>query len=126
MNFQHFKTDRNRFIGSSLLQDMNFLSPLHPPPQLCLSSSLSGGRMHLPKEGETAIPEMGFQISSPSMESKPWIFKTTVDERDGVLGMSLNLGEEVEEAKSLVGGGNNSGPHSQWSPPMELLFKFFF
>ncbi|TXG60363.1 hypothetical protein EZV62_014936 [Acer yangbiense] len=120
MNFQHLKTDRNRFTGSSLLQDMNFLSPLHPPPQLCLSSPLGGGRMHLPKEGETAIPKMRFQISSPSMENKPWIFKTTVDERDGVLGMSLNLGEEVEEAKSSIGSGNTSGHTNKSGPPSQM------
>ncbi|TXG60367.1 hypothetical protein EZV62_014940 [Acer yangbiense] len=84
MNFQHLQTGRNKFTGSSLLQDMNFLSPLHPPPQFCLSSPLGGGRMHLPKEGETAIPEMRFQISSPLMENKLWIFKKTVDERDKI------------------------------------------
>ncbi|KAK4850501.1 hypothetical protein QYF36_007260 [Acer negundo] len=127
MNLQHLmKTNRNGFTtGSSLLhQDMNFFSP---PPQL---------RMNLPKEGETtAIPEMGFQISSPSMEinnRKPWSFNTnTVDhERDGFLGMSLNLNEEAEEAKSFGGvvSGNKSGhtklcARGHWRPAEDSKLK---
>ncbi|KAK2642704.1 hypothetical protein Ddye_024467 [Dipteronia dyeriana] len=64
------------------------------------------------------------KLSPYSMEYKPKIFKTTVDERDGALETSLKLGEEVQEANSSVGGGNKSGhtnksgPPSQWSPPL--------
>ncbi|KAK3198224.1 hypothetical protein Dsin_021639 [Dipteronia sinensis] len=119
MNLQHLmKTNRNGFTtgSSSLHQDMNFFSP---PPQLS---------MNLPKEGETtAIPEMGFLISSPSMEinnRKPWSFNTTT------VGMSLNLNEEAEEAKSFGGvvSGNKSGhtklcARGHWRPAEDSKLK---
>ncbi|KAK2638367.1 hypothetical protein Ddye_026162 [Dipteronia dyeriana] len=119
MNLQHLmKTNRNGG-SSSLHQDMNFFSPPPPPPQL---------RMNLPKEGETiAIPEMGFQISSPSMENinrKPWSFNTAA------VGMSLNLNEVAEEAKSFGGAvsGNKSGhtklcARGHWRPAEDSKLK---
>ncbi|KAH7571632.1 hypothetical protein JRO89_XS04G0105700 [Xanthoceras sorbifolium] len=139
MNLQHLKTDVNGFTGSSVHQNMNFLSPLPPPPQLCLSNTFGG--MRLPKEGETANPEMGFRISSPSMENnnKPWSFKPgakrSIEEGDGVLGIDkkglcLNLGEEVEEGKSCGGGGggNKSGhtklcARGHWRPAEDSKLK---
>jgi len=130
MNLQHLKTDVNRFTTASLSpvhKNMNFLSP--PPPQLCLSSTV------------TETPETGFQISSAAMENntEAWNLKPgakrSVDETDGVVGtdkkeLSLNLGEKVEEGGKSCGAGcgNKSGhiklcARGHWRPAEDAKLK---
>ncbi|XP_044498614.1 transcription factor MYB105-like isoform X2 [Mangifera indica] len=109
MSLQHLVSDCHGF--TVVHQDMNFVLPPPPSaPQLSLSNSFGVMRHHpMGEESNSPAAIMGLQILSPS-SFKPEEnrgAKRIVEESDGFLGiekkgLSLNLGEEIEEVKTSV------------------------
>lgn len=133
MSVQHLRSESNSF---SRYQNVNFL----PPPAASHLSLATFGVMSKRRDTETVPPQMGFHISSHSMDQKgrQWSIqqvenrgtKRPHDGSDGIFGvqkkdLSLDIGEE-EEPKSCATGKNGHTKlcaRGHWRPAEDAKLK---